>query len=249
MKIYRAIAGLVMTALLLSACGGTESPTSEIPSATSKGYALSTTIWPSWDIDVCWDMTASNFASAAGDRETVRSGIAETWENASLVRFRGWDICGPTTDQRIRISVVDTGPYTSGLGRQLNNRNNGMVLNFTFQNWSQSCAKEPSRTSCIKTIAVHEFGHALGFAHEQNRADRPSSCQEPAQGTNGDTFIGAWDLSSVMNYCNPQWNGNGKLSATDVQMVQKYYGIPTPDIDANSMSISPVLSIILDSDT
>ncbi|SAL66510.1 hypothetical protein AWB70_06321 [Caballeronia cordobensis] len=39
-------------------------------------------------------------------------------------------------------------------------------------------------------------------------------------------MIGTWDLASVMNYCNPQWNGDGKLSPTDIEMVQKFYGAP-----------------------
>jgi hypothetical protein len=29
-----------------------------------------------------------------------------------------------------------------------------------------------------------------------------------------------------MNYCNPRYVGDGQLSATDIQMVQRYYGTP-----------------------
>ncbi|WP_233587534.1 M12 family metallopeptidase [Corallococcus sp. CA049B] len=97
-----------------------------------------------------------------------------------------------------------------------------MELNFTFANWSPSCQFQ--REFCIRAIAVHEFGHALGFAHEQNRPDRPSTCTEPAQGSYGNLMIGAWDLQSVMNYCNPDWNGNGELSATDIEGVVQLYG-------------------------
>lgn len=56
-------------------------------------------------------------------------------------------------------------------------------------------------------------------------SDTPSTCNEPAQGTSGDTFIGPWDLNSVMNYCNPNWNGDGNLSPTDIDMVRNFYGL------------------------
>ena len=29
-----------------------------------------------------------------------------------------------------------------------------------------------------------------------------------------------------MNYCNPIWNGDGKLSALDIEAVQTFYGPP-----------------------
>jgi Astacin (Peptidase family M12A) len=103
----------------------------------------------------------------------------------------------------------------------------GMVLNFSFQNWGQVCAATPAdREFCIRAIAVHEFGHAIGFAHEQNRPDTPGDCLDPPQGGNGNVLLTPWDPNSVMNYCNKVYGGGGNLSEFDIYAVQVMYGAP-----------------------
>jgi len=83
------------------------------------------------------------------------------------------------------------------------------------------------REYCIKGIAVHEFGHALGFAHEQNRSDTPGECRQLKQGTSGDVLLTPYDPRSVMNYCNPKYNNDGMLSALDIAAVRELYGEPS----------------------
>ena len=162
-------------------------------------------------------------ATGRAARAIVRRAVGETWEHYSKVKFVGWDTCAPTSNG-IHIRISDEQPHVQALGRYLNRYPSGMILNFRFQNWSRNCAT--MRDFCIYAVAAHEFGHALGFTHEQNRDDAPPECRAERAGTEGDYKVTVFDRGSIMSYCNPQWNGNGKLSALDVRAVQTVYGMP-----------------------
>jgi hypothetical protein len=181
-----------------------------------------------FSISVCWET-----AAGTADKALVQAG-AKVWSDAEPnLQFTGWQDCVNGDNKSIRIIVEDVGPkqgpHTKALGRNLAGYPHGMSLDFTFANWSPYCAQaipkmtaEEHREFCVQAVAAHEFGHALGFTHEQNRADSP--CTTMDQGPDPDTFVTVYDPNSIMNYCNPKWNGDGKLSNFDVQAVQKLYG-------------------------
>jgi Astacin (Peptidase family M12A) len=193
-----------------------------LPTGTSIEDLLGTIIrdskWPSLPIKVCWENPGLYDGKY---RAIVRSAAEETWQRYSAVRFVGWDKCTAATDG-IHIKIADEGPHTKSVGKYLDKQPDGMVLNFTFGNWSTVCQQQVD--FCVYAIAVHEFGHAIGFTHEQNRPDAPQQCQADSQGPDGDYLVTKYDPNSIMNYCNPQWNGDGKLSELDIKTVQTIYG-------------------------
>lgn len=181
-------------------------------------YFDPTAKWPKPNIYVCWENPEDRFRA---DMELVRSSIAESWEAASALSFTGWQKCA-AENAGIRILIEDSGPHTKGLGRYLDGVKNGMVLNFTYDRWSPDCKQ--SHDFCVRAIAIHEFGHAIGFAHEQNRPDAPGECRKLRQGNDGTVLLTPYDPHSVMNYCNSDYNNNGKLSQYDAEAVRNIYG-------------------------
>ncbi len=244
---------IILSLWLLSSCGGAAptveesaaeepaaaEPAAEEPAAPEESppkridelYVLESAVWESDLIPVCWENPDE---SNQAEREFIQAAIEKTWEAVSLVDFIGWGECN-LESKGIRIQISDESPHTKGLGSKIDGLENGMVLNITFSNWGCvdtsgnriACIfpyEDYSREDYIRISAVHEFGHALSFAHEQNRADTPSWCDAP-QGAEGTLPIGGWDLDSVMNYCNPRWSGDGYLSEMDIAGVKMVYGM------------------------
>lgn len=198
-------------------------------------FAYKDSIWPlGSEIGVCWEDADPNSESALYAKEAVEN----TWnkllwgvhiKSGEGLKFVGWQKC-VEGEKGIHITAQDGNPAVFALGSSLDGMSAGMVLNLEYKVWYPVCKNILfGLKNCVAWPTIHEFGHALGFAHEQNRPDTPGTdCRKLRQGNNGDRILGPWDQYSVMNYCSPDWNSHGKLSALDMIGARFVYA-PTVD--------------------
>lgn len=222
--------------------------------ATVAGFIDSKYRWKSGaTIPVCFENpTPGNLVG----RQMVAYVVKNSWEKVANINFDFKSAACATTNQGIMVMITDSlsmvcdGP-PAGKGRPYTctRTENGtaayarMYLNFTFNTFKgpmspvapDTALRRKQINRMIFHTAIHEFGHALGFKHEDDRVagkDKADAllCMDD-DGEQGDRGmpVSYYDIHSVMHYkCNHVVNWpNGPpvtLSCGDMSTVRWMYG-------------------------
>ena len=227
---------------LLGACAVEAVPGTAGDGGDEELVADSTQLWmptgveSKTNIALCWDSSAFASGANAGKFAEARAKVVEairtTWVKYSWLNVTWSDTC---SSNMVKVAVEDTSRAPAAGPR-------GIMLNFTFANWSPSCSSEDQRLSCINSIAVHEFGHFLAFPHEQNRTNgRGIVCENGKLQPKDDgrfSITEDWDVTgidtaSIMSYCE-EGSWTELLTPTDIEGLRAVYGGDSNPIQPNS---------------
>jgi hypothetical protein len=209
-----------MAAILGAGCSAIMTPDIE-PDVTTDESALYGggslgALWSTTSIPVCFRIAAGNDARKVLTREILE----DTWSRVTPLRFTGFGTCTSSTPSAL--------PNTIAVSFVANSRGSSPVGTSSSQ-WNALELTSNDTLQRFRYQVMHEFGHSLGFHHDQVRPDNwsgtnPVYCDQFNPGEEGGfsggiTYTGADNLS-VMSYCAGFATA---LSARDVIGVRSAY--------------------------
>ena len=231
----------IVCGLIGTVVGGCGSLPEEVESVSDQALWFDSTLLkrPPF-IPVCFEVGS---AYSQADRSNVQLWLSSSWQAVATITFYGFGDCGParltnTVNQEVRLR---TGHVPPG--------NGGVTFNGDYRDKSDQDGPRWVATTVDLLVPVnrptvlHEFGHVLGFKHEQMTDELVSNpC---IQRTSGGQQASGKDISnSIMSYCSNATD----LSEQDIIGVQHVYG-PFPEFAPNHSLPSLYPQAGLDFDT
>jgi hypothetical protein len=237
---FASLASLVSLASLAACDADLAAPDDAVTHFSASLYGNKDYLWTGNPalIPVCWENASSNTIYAptftvpeSTSREWVRNAVEGQWSRYGRLSFTTWDACTPGKPG-VHIQIVQSGGSSAPGGSTLNGVTSGVKLNLYYADRSDCQASQASLQRCVQAVALHEFGHVLGFYHEEERPDYASNatgaCARQSWPNANPQYYGAFDVDSVMSYCGQPANDistwKTELSPGDIAAIQKAYG-------------------------
>ncbi len=238
--------GALSLLVAASLCGCADVDPGEDQSATALFQAAGTRLWTANSnvIPMCWATPGYT-----AEKRVIEEAIGRAWVAEANLTVT-WRSSCPRTGTA-RYVKVQIGPHTQVLDSQgvlvWDHKTDGQTrpgqLGMATASAPTTAALdlfgtpgitvwvEPNGGSLLwqsrlEHVAVHEFGHVLGFQHEQNRPEAEARPCGPTV-TSG-TTVGPYDRDSIMNYCGSHGGAQPTLSAGDRSGVRQVYGARLP---------------------
>ena len=227
---------LIVALIMMLAITFTGMTDAQKPGKTQQGLTVETIrLWTENGnvIPVCWETYGYD-----REKDIVQAAVSQTWGEYAELKFIGWGICpfggitGSATDKQVRIRISPQGKDKNGTyinaGGDGSSRYGMEALSSAADNnpgvYMSFAPDGSADKGRVEYIGVHEFGHVLGFIHEQ---DSPNHNAAHCKGTTDSnaTSLTNYDPDSVMNYCNRDGNMKGYLTLKDINGVIETYGL------------------------
>jgi len=164
--------------------------------------------FPAGAIPVCFKASVP-----AALRTTVQRLIEESWESAANINFTGWQGCPAS---------IANGTVSVEVDSTLPNNYVGQTIRTLNPSSSVTAVKFKTSSPSNRTV-IHEFGHVLGFA-EENQAD--NDCTQRTSGATSLEVDG--DVSTSIMTQSACGFTSATLSAWDIIGARKLYGLKHP---------------------
>lgn len=205
-------------------------------STAKAGVYLNSNLWPMHSLTACFGEKEDTPRFTENGRklriqkwkleeqESIRAWITEAYNFESTgIYFTGWRDCAETVDPDV-IIFIHSRPlidFFSGFSGTVNKvgYHPGLVEGYPSAGNFVALARKIS-----KGVAIHEFGHILGLAHEHNHPDAEVDCEfnSPFKERHELLSYTEYDPDSVMSYCN-LWSPQPGLSDADSNLLKFLY--------------------------